>query len=513
MPISRRAFLAGGLSFVPLRAVAQLAPVDRMRFDRSPFTLGVASGDPAPDGVVLWTRLAPRPLEGGGMPPRAIDVAWEVATDDRMTRVVRKGTARAHPEWAHSLHVEVDGLEPGRHYWYRFRAAGVESSVGRTKTTPAESAAADRMRFAFASCQSFESGYFTAYRHMAAEDLDLVCHLGDYIYEVTAGANNTNVVRRHVNAEPLTLEDYRTRYAQTHTDPDLQAAHAAFPWVVTSDDHEVDNDYAGALSQDRVPIEDFLQRRAAAYQAYYEHLPLRKSSRPTGPWMRLYRHLSFGRLGSFFVLDTRQYRTDQPCGAANTALCDGALDPAASIMGGPQRDWLLRGLDRSRAQWNVIPQQVLMARVDRGSPDDHAFHMDSWPGYDAERTRLMKFFADRRPRNPVVLTGDIHNHWANDLKVNFDDERSPAVATELVGSSITSGGDGEALPSNIKPILARNPFVKFFNSQRGYVSCDVTARAMQVEYRVLDYVTRPDSPGRTAATFVVEDGRPGVQRA
>ena len=514
MTLTRRAFLAGGLSCIPFGVVAQRrAPSDPVRFDVSPFSMGVASGDPAPDGVVLWTRLAPQPLEAaGGMPGRAVDVAWEIATDDRLRNVVRRGTAIARPASVHTVHVEVGGLMPERHYWYRFRAGDAESAVGRTRTLPAASASVDRMKFAFASCQNYERGYFTAYEHMAKEDLDLVFHLGDYIYEFSLPLADTTVPRRHPNREAFTLEDYRNRYAQYHTDPDLQAAHAAFPWVVTPDDHEVVNDYSGPFTNGREPIEKFLQRRAFAYQAYYEHMPLRRLSAPNGPWLRLYRQFSFGRLGSFFVLDTRQYRTERPCGGANAPLCEGALDPRGTIMGAEQRDWLLRGLARSPARWNVIPQQVMMARVDRASGGNHSFRMDAWAGYSRERDRLLKFFAERKPRNPVVLTGDVHSHWVNDLTVNFDDPKSPAVATEFVGTSITSGGDGVDLPEGIKPVLANNPFVKFYNEQRGYVSCELTAQRMRAEYVAIDYVSRPGAPRRTAATFIVEDGRCGALR-
>ena len=262
-----------------------------------------------------------------------------------------------------------------------------------------------------------------------------------------------------------------------------------------------------------MPVEQFLSRRAAAYQAYYEHMPLRRTAAPDGPSARLYRRLSYGTLGAFFVLDTRQYRTDQPCGDGLAAPCDGAFDPAATMMGAPQRAWLIEGLDRSRARWNIIPQQVMMAGVDFSREAGRRISMDHWSGYQAERTRFLQFLADRRPSNPVVLTGDIHNHWVNDLRVDFDDPKSPTVGTEFVGTSISSGGDGEDMPETMGPVLARNEFVKFFNSQRGYVSCELTPSLMRAELRVLDYVSRPGAPRRTRAVFVVEDGRCGAQRA
>jgi alkaline phosphatase D len=515
--ITRRSFLAGGLSFLAVPqdigrpAFAQALRLGRLvrgspRFQSSPFTLGVASGDPAPDGVVLWTRLAPDPLNGGGMPPERVDVTWHVASDDRMQDVVRTGTSTASPAAAHSVHVEVTGLRPDRPYWYRFRAGNELSPIGRTRTLPVATAAADRLRFAFVSCQNYEMGYFTPLHHLAGEDIALVFHLGDYIYE---SAGRDGQIRRHGGGEARTLEEYRNRYAQYKTDPDLQEAHAAFPWVATWDDHEVDNDYAGSAPEQAVPIETFLRRRADAYQAYYEHVPLRRRARPRDGAVQLYRGFSYGRLASFFVLDTRQYRSDQPCGGAGP-LCAGARDPRTTMLGAEQERWLFDGLRRSSSRWNVIPQQVMMARVDRLQGPEERYSMDHWNGYDAARARLLKLLATERPGNPVILTGDVHSHWVNDIKLDFDDPKSPTVATELVGSSISSGGDGVDFPDNIKPVLAENAFVKFYNGQRGYVACDVSAKLMRADFKVVDYVSRPEAPAKTRASFVIEDGKPGA---
>jgi alkaline phosphatase D len=505
--LDRRAFLLGGLAVIGAGALPR-AHV-RPRWAVSPFALGVASGDPSPDGVVLWTRLAPEPLQGGGMPPAPVDVTWEVADDDGMRRIVRRGRTAATPEGAHTVHVEVDDLDPDRFYWYRFHAGDATSPVGRTKTLPRSGTDVNRLRFAFASCQHYEAGYFTAYRHMAAEDLDVVFHLGDYIYE---GPGRDNQVRRHHGPELTTLQHYRERYAQYRLDPDLQAAHAAFPWIVTTDDHEVDNNYAGDISENNEPRGGFLARRAAAYQAYYEHMPLRRRSVPTGPGIQLYRQFTYGQLASFFVLDTRQFRTDQPCGDALKPVCPGVSDPSGTLLGAAQERWLLDGMDKSKRRWNVMPQQVMMARVDQTPGPDERISMDQWSGYEAGRTRLLEFLARRRPGNPVVLTGDIHTNWVNDLKVDFRDEKAPAVATELVGTSISSGGDGTDMPERLTGVLAENPFVKFFNGQRGYVLCSVTPQRWQADYQVLDFVTRKDAPRRTRASFVIADGRPGAQR-
>ncbi|HET7696038.1 MAG TPA: alkaline phosphatase D family protein [Vicinamibacterales bacterium] len=504
--VDRRAFLLGGIAVVAAGALPRAR--ERVRWASDPFTLGVASGDPAHDGVVLWTRLAPDPLNGGGI-AEPVEVTWEVGEDAGMRKILRQGRVTASAAAAHSVHAEVEGLDPDRWYWYRFHAADATSPIGRTKTLPKSGADVNRLRFAFASCQHYETGFFTAYRHMCSEDLDLVFHLGDYIYE---GPGRDNVVRRHHGPELTTLQHYRERYAQYRLDPDLQAAHASFPWIVTPDDHEVDNNYAGDISENTDPRDLFLARRAAAYQAYYEHMPLRRRSVPAGPDIQLYRQFTYGQLASFFVLDTRQYRTDQPCGDMTKPPCPGTADPAATLLGAAQERWLFEAFDKSRRRWNVLPQQVMVARVDQFPGPEERISMDQWSGYDAGRTRLLELFARRRAANPIVLTGDIHSNWVNDLRVDFRDPKSPTVGTEFVGTSITSGGDGTDLPERLIAVMAENPFVKFYNSQRGYVSCSVTPQRWHADYQVVDFVTRKEGPRRTRASFLVEDGRPGAQR-
>ncbi len=492
---------------IALRAGAQRR---RPVFRSNPFTLGVASGDPDPGGFVLWTRLAPEPLAGGGLPDEAIDVRWEVASDESFRRVVKAGTALADPRLAHSVHVEVDGLAPDRWYWYRFAAGEEESPAGRARTMPAPGASPGMLRFAFASCQHFETGYYTAYEHMAAESPDLVFHLGDYIYE---GASRPRV-RAHQGSELASIGDYRNRYALYRTDEDLQNAHAACPWIVTWDDHEFDNNYAADVSeQPDVRRDAFLERRASAYQAYYEHMPLRAAQLPQGSSMQLYRSLDFGQLAGFAVLDTRQYRTDQPCGDRTKPLCDGIGDPHATLLGDRQESWLFDSLRSSTSAWNVLPQQIMMARVDRMPGEGVTRSMDQWSGYDAARDRLLGFLAESRVRNPVVLTGDIHSHWVNDLLADFDDPASPIVATEFVGSSISSGGDGGPNREYAEGVMRDNPFVRLHNAQRGYVTCDLTPKLFTARYRVLDSVTRRGAPRKTLAEFVVEDERPGAQRS
>ena len=482
------------------------------QFTSYPFQLGVASGDPAADGFVLWTRLAPKPLEaGGGMAMEPVKVRWQVAEDEGMSRLVASGVANAVPEWAHSVHVEVEGLRPGRWYWYQFKAGGETSPKGRTRTLPEDGKSAESLRFAFASCQHYETGLYTAYEHMLREDLDLVFHLGDYIYE---GAGLEQRVRKHVGPEIVSLEDYRVRHAQYKSDAALQAMHAAAPWFVTWDDHEFDNNCAGDVSEEEgVDPGAFLRRRAAAYQAYFEHMPLRRSCLPKGPDMRIYRNARWGTLAQFYVLDTRQYRTDQPCGDGNKPQCAEAMSMDATILGLDQREWLFRKLADSPCQWNALAQQVMIARVDRKAGEEVGYSMDQWPGYEMERRALLKYLSETRVKNPVAFAGDIHSNWANELIADFDDLGSKSVATEFVGTSISSGGNGSDKPRGIDALYAENPFVKFHNAERGYVCCEVTPKQWTTKFQTVPSVTEPGAALNTRAQFVVENGRAMLNRA
>lgn len=512
--LTRRSFLTAttSLAAAALWSGTAWGAVRRApHFPAYPFQLGVASGDPDEDGFVIWTRLAPDPLNGGGMSAENVQVQWQVAEDEGMSRVVRRGTAVATQAWAHSVHVELHGLRPDRWYWYQFQSGGEVSPVGRSRTLPPRHSLPERLRFAFISCNHYEYGYFTTFDHLRREDIDLVVHLGDYIYE---GPADRRRFRQHHSDEIFTLEDYRNRYAQYRTDPFFQLAHAAAPWIVTWDDHEVDNNYANLIPEEKsVNTLPLLERRAHAYRAYYEHMPLRRAQLPRGPDLKLFRRLSFGRLVDFHVLDTRQHRTDQPCGDVNTADCPGALDPRGTLLGARQKAWLLRGLAQSKARWNALAQQVMMARVDRTAGVERSFSMDQWPGYEMERRELLRFFGSGRAANPIVLTGDIHSHWANELLADFDRPESKPVAAEFVGTSMSSGGDGAQAPATLGQLLSENPFVKFHNTERGYVHCEVTPRSWRADYRTVEYITRPDAPLQTRASFVVEAGRPHLLRA
>ena len=326
-----------GASAVALPVEARRQSGVSMVFNSYPFSLGVASGDPLPDGIVLWTRLAPQPLTGGGMPMVPVTVLWELAADSAFRNVVQKGETLARPELAHSVHVEVNGLQPAHEYWYRFRAGSEVSQIGRTRTAPAAGAAVDRLRFGICGCSHYETGYFTAYRRIAQEQFDFVIHTGDYIYESRAdGGRNEGRVRQHTGDEIYTLVDYRNRYGLYKSDPDLIAAHRSAPFIVSWDDHEVENNYAGDLDENGTPAAIFLLRRAAAYQAYYEHMPLRMAAWPTGAHMRIYRRLQFGSLIDLSMLDTRQWRSDQAC---NDGLrnCPASLDPSRTMLGANRR--------------------------------------------------------------------------------------------------------------------------------------------------------------------------------
>ena len=499
-----------GLTLVPARSQVVLA---QPQFSANPFSLGVASGDPWPHSVVLWTRLAPDPLNGITLPPMAIPVQWQMATDPEMATVVAQGTALAAPEFAHAVHVVVDRLEPGQWYWYQFQAGSARSAIGRTRTAPGPSDTVDQLQFAFVSCQHYEHGYYTAYQHLAQANLDLVFHLGDYIYE---GHPQSGQPRQHIGARASDLDSYRLRYAQYKLDPHLQAAHAAFPFICTWDDHEVENDYAADQSQSFADPTVFRRRRAAAYQAYYEHLPLRPSAQPQGATLQLYRHFQFGDLVEFNVLDTRQYRDDQPCakpskGGGQILLgCAERLNPERTMLGVKQEAWLMDNLKQSQARWTVIAQAQLMAELEQLPGPGTAYWSEGWDGYAANRQRILQWIEAYRPANPIVLSGDLHSFWVADLQPDPHDPQSPVVATEFGGTSISSQGPSYRLLSLAIP---ENPHIKFFDSRlRGYVHCTVERDLWVSHLQAVETVETPDAPLRTLATFAVKEGQPGAQR-
>ena len=507
--MKRRSFVAGlGALWLPslARAASPLAA--------QPFALGVASGRPTPGSVVPWTRLlAENPANRLG---GAIEVQWSLAEDERMTRVVRSGTASADPNWAHSVHVDVVGLRPNRPYWYRFTVqdsgGSKASEIARTRTAPAPSEAVPSLRFAFASCQQYEQGYYTALRHMAGEDLNAVLFLGDYIYESSWGRD---LVRRHTGGRPTTLDEYRDRYALYKSDKDLQAAHAAHPWILTWDDHEVTDDYSNDVGPDDPDPRRFLLQRAAAYQAYWEHMPLPNAMRPVGPSLKLYDRLRFGNLAEVFTLDDRQYRDHHACESAKVRgkpleNCDQRLDPSRTMLGTEQEQWFASAMKGASARWNVIAQQTLMAEVDRGPGERHVYWADGWDGYPMARQRLIDSMAASPVKDSLVLGGDVHSFWAADLRRDFA-APGPTVATEFVGGSITSQGPPA---DRLKALLAKNPQLRFARSGAyGYGLAVLRQKSASVDFRSVATIKETTSSISTLARFAVEAGRPGVQTA
>ncbi|MFG2000502.1 alkaline phosphatase D family protein [Spirillospora sp. NPDC048911] len=491
------------------------------------FMLGVASGDPSPDGFVLWTRLAPEPFAAdgkGGMPGRRIRVEYEVARDERFRHIVKRGSAVAAPELGHSVHPEVAGLQPDHEYYYRFRAAGEISPVGRTRTMPGASTQPRELNFAVASCQAWQDGFFTAYDHMAEEDLDLIVHLGDYIYEYEIAANNRRgvpVPGPQFTTETFDLARYRLQYSLYKSEAPLQKAHALFPFIHTLDDHEVVNDWADdTVIMGRNPNPDpaeFARRKAAAFQAFYENLPLRRSQMPSGPDIRLHRRISYGRLATFTMLDTRGHRDIQACsygnGTGRTKDCDERFDASRTVLGDQQRRWLLDGFRTSRARWHILGNQMPMAETDWDPGPGKDVWVDPWDGYAAERNRLLAAAHDQGVRNLVVVSGDRHQNYAVDLKRDYDDPNSPTVGSEFVGTSVTSGGDGTDVDDLGRTFLSANAHMKFYNAQRGYLRVNVDRRRWRTDFRVLPYVQKPGAPVTTRASFVIEDRKPGVQTA
>ncbi|HEX7874588.1 MAG TPA: alkaline phosphatase D family protein [Sphingobium sp.] len=516
LSINRRHMLAGaGLSAALLSVAARTAGLGWEHL----FTLGVASGEPVSDGMVLWTRLAPAPLQGdGGMQAKPVPVRWEIATDEHFTRIAASGTARALPEWGHSVHVEVSGLQPARPYWYRFIANGEVSPVGRTRTAPAPGAPVDRLRLCFGSCQKYEAGFYAAWRHVVEEDPDLILFLGDYIYE--GNPNPKNAVRLHKNPEPMDLAGYRVRYATYKLDPLLQAAHQVAPWATTWDDHEVANDYAGSLDEKNSDPAAFLRRRAAAYRAYYEHLPLRASMRPHGPDMQLYRTLDWGSLAQFQILDDRQYRGARACQPPGlieahkpyeslVAACPDLTDPTRSMLGTKQDAWLMDRLGHSKAQWNLLAQQTLMhnqLRLDPGEPNaPPKIPADNWTGFPAARDRIFRRWAEAGTSNPLALGGDIHAFAAADL-AHPDRPDGPPIASEFVGGSITSLFHD----NSFKPLAKSNGLAFAENEVRGYARVELTPKGGDITFRGLANALKEDSAISDLARFHVEAGKPGL---
>lgn len=482
-----------------------------------PFALGVTSGDPAADGFVIWTKLAPRPFEPhGGMPMTPLPVKWEVAGDDRFKTTVASGEATARPELGHSVHVEVTGLQPDRPYWYRFMVGSDRSPRGRARTLPLASTSLARLKFGVAGCQNYEDGYYTAFRHLAREeDLAFVFHYGDFIYEYKRRGPDydkddlpVDQVRQHVGQDCFDLADYRLRYAQYLSDYDLQAARARHTWFSTFDDHEVENNWVGDFDWKDAPPEVFRLRRQAGLQAWYEYMPVRAAMLPrNGIITDMYREARLGDLLSIDFLDTRSFRSDQPCGDGFKTWCAGIDDAKAQVVSAEEESWLTRNLTRGGTKWNCIAQQVMMMSLDRRRyPDEKEkiYNLDSWAGYETPRRRLLARM--RGLDNVVVLTGDEHQNFAGLLESD-----GKPVAVEFVSTSISSGGDGSDLRANSDIILKNNPQLKFINDQRGYLVCEVTPDAWMTHFRVMDRVSAPGGTISTRTTITVPRGQPSLR--
>jgi len=527
---SRRRRLLGGLvaagalsgaPWVRVRGAAAIA------WKSDPFSLGIASGDPAPDGFVIWTRLAPEPMNDddgalAGMRGDSVTIAYEVASDAAFTTIVQSGTALAEARYAWSVHHEVRGLAAGRRYWYRFTSGAARSATGTAVTAPAAGTQPAQLRLAWVSCANYEHGYFSAYRHLAEEQPDLVLFLGDYIYEGVE--RNRPVVRRHADERVAsTLATYRRRYTQYKQDADLRAVHAAATAMIGWDDHEVRNNYAGLWNQDFATRARFAARRAAAYQAFYEHMPLRADSRPRSSALQLYRRQTFGDLATVHLLDGRQYRSAPACQSPETTRqyrplldtqCPERRDPQRSLLGDAQERWLRAGLDAATTRWNILAQDVQMAqRRERTRDGDTGYGNDNWDGYPAARTRLLTHLGERiragRPADTLVLSGDIHAFCAADLKADFDDPAAPVVASEFTVSSISSWGPARN-PGRVWH--QDNPHVRLVEgTRRGYATMDLGRDAATIRYRAISDGTDPRASVTTLAEFTVQQGRAGMR--
>ncbi|OAN86540.1 hypothetical protein A8B77_04110 [Erythrobacter sp. EhN03] len=499
--VSRRALL--GRTALALAASRFLSPVTAIAVqpqpyaDGDPFKLGVASGDPRPDGFVLWTR--PLGLSG------TATVGVEIADDDGFRRIVRSGSVTASPARGHAVHVEPVDLDPARTYFYRFHLDGATSPIGRTATIDPQ---ATRMRLALAACQHWEHGWFSAYRDMVAQEINVLLHVGDYIYEKSFGTGPD--VRSFGAPDPFTLDEYRVRHALYRTDPDLQAATAAFPIIATWDDHEVENDYAslqGSVTEDPAA---FVARRAAAYQAWFEHMPISPRRLTPHGAADIVRRFEWGALASLSVLDCRQFRTSQPCGRGGQVIADCAevFDPVATMLGLEQEAWLRDRLANERTRWSLIGQATMVSRLPLPGGGD-ARWSDIWDGYAASRDRLIAALRQPAVRNAVLLGGDVHSFWANDIPSDPERMEGPVVASEIVTSCLASRSGPEELFTGIQ---GRNPQVRFHdNDNAGYTLLDIDAERIDGRFRAVRDLTDPNSASFDLRRFAIEDRAPGVR--
>lgn len=506
--MKRRDFLAAaGLTLatpalVIRRAAAQPAAA---------FPFSVASGDPTADTVVLWTKLARAADDLTPLTDKAIEVEWIVASDERLGKVVRSGIGIARPEFGHSVHVDVEGLQPDRQYWYAFKLGGTMSPIGRTRTLPAAGAAVSRFRFNVVSCQHWENGYFDAYDGMDDDDASFLLHLGDYIYEIGRGG-----VRAHETAAPLrTLDDYRRRHALYKTDAALRRAHERMPFMVTLDNHDGLADDTDDLGR--------LKLRASAYQAWYEFQPVRHAPALSSPSMPILRGRDIGNLMRISIPDTRQFKDSETLCADGSDKkfafgvfqkpCAGIDAPERSMLGKAQEAWLDERLANSGARWNVIASTVMMTPFDMDHGGDLYRYLQSWDGYPAERARILDRIAGSRVANPVAIAGDIHSNMVSNVVRRAGDDPDQTVMSEFVGTSISSLWP-EPLARPMQDALPANPHVRHYDSQkRGYLRCTMTDDLWTTDLRTIDFTDRPGGTVSTDRSFVVENGQAGVKQA
>lgn len=521
----RRQFLHQSLKLLALTSLSLAFPGQAENSTQEyPFTLGVASGSARADSVVLWTRVLTEPL-AQQLSTATYKLQWQIAHDEQFKHIVQSGHVFALPELAHSVHVDVKGLQPARWYWYRFILGDAVSLPARTRTAPAAHDDAQNLRFAVASCQHWEFGEYAAQRQIALSNPDLIVFLGDYIYEWGPYDSVHPDKPRGRNIESRDLHQYRRRYAQYKADDCLQMAHAAAPWLVTWDDHEVANDYA--FDHDERLQPEFMQRRAAAYQAFYEHMPVRLNLPETLDFtqMRIYDQYDWGNLARFHLLDSRQYRNYQACskpglGGSNVvsaSQCKELNDPGRSLLGWEQEQWLLQSLTNSKARWNILAQQTLMAQCSTApikNQGDGRFWTDGWDGYPQARKRLFDDLLASKARNPVVISGDVHTFYAAELCRNFYapiSHTNPIIATEFCGSSVTSSSRPQ---STTDKYLQYNPQLKYGRSDvRGFMLFDLAPRQMQCRFLGVDELSNPHSSVSVLRHFLVADGYPGLSLA
>ena len=494
-----------------LHAIAATTEKPRV-WHANPFALGVASGRPRAESVVLWTRLLFSD-EDRVAATNTLRVQVEVFADAALKRRVQKTEVVTNEARAHSVHVHLQNLQPSTDYWYQFRQGDALSSVGHTRTAPALNADVQELRMALSSCQHYEQGQYIAHAEIAKQKLDFVLFMGDYIYE---SSNPQYALRQHNGEEPKTLAQYRERYEQYKRDPMLQAAHAAHAWVLMWDDHEVVNDYANDQDRNYTAPQQMLLRRAAAYQAYFEHQPVLLGPDANHPAdMRLYDQLSWGKLADVWTLDCRQYRSAQACrdpvrgGGRMVVQCDELSDPSRSMLGHAQERWFTEGLSQSKRQWQLVAQATQISSTSVPTPVGPSYWNDAWDGYPEARKRWLQTVVDAKLSNVVTLGGDVHCNVAANLRLEPNNPQSPIVASEFVTTSITSRGLGEKAAAVIRE--SNSDLLHYRSDERGYSLITVTPKEVRCDFRTTKFPAGSEAGLKTQASYVVKRGKAGPQ--